>query len=322
LRETCADAMAPWLSLAWLLVLCGRPLERLRGALAQESMPPVDGLEADGAAGILEQQSAPPAQDEEAQDEAAADAAPSQSFTDSARELREKLGQLKSLLDKRSDSVDPGLKERLEGLTKQLSSLGLDGLADMTDSRLDGVADMTESKKSAEKQVITACISMAVKRVGLKRSVALRSLKMLASGTMKPQVASEDQLMRTIVVCLGGLSDAEFKQFTAGKLDTLPKALADKAVSSASKAEVLALEGEFPGIWEQLASAASPVYMSLKEAAAKEAPPPVPIRYGLLAGVPIVLAVAFLSKKFLDMQQDLKMKVKLKKEKVAKKKGK
>merc|ERR1719253_303812 len=55
-------------------------------------------------------------------------AAKAEAFVDSAKELNEKLAQLKALLDAKGEGADPALKERLQGLQQQLQGLGLDGL--------------------------------------------------------------------------------------------------------------------------------------------------------------------------------------------------
>jgi len=124
-----------------------------------------------------------------------------------------------------------------------------------------------------------------------------------------------------VAVCVNGLSDKEYKKFTAGTLDSLPKALADKAALPAAKAEVLAMENEIPGVWDQLAKVAGPMFSTMKEAAGNEAGAP-PNMYGLLAAIPLLLAVAFLAKKFFDMQRAQREKEEQKKEKAERKKAK
>merc|ERR1719163_951729 len=51
-----------------------------------------------------------------------------QAFADSAKELQEKLAQLRALLDAKGEGADPGLKEKLAGLESQLKGLGLEEL--------------------------------------------------------------------------------------------------------------------------------------------------------------------------------------------------
>jgi len=230
-----------------------------------------------------------------------------------AKELKEKLGLLKELLVKKHGAgADPALKERLDGLTKQLENIGLS---------LGGLDTDSSARNNAEQQVLAACITMAIKRAGPKHTATFKALRRMASGSLKAEEASELPLMRMVAVCVTGLSDTEYKRFTAGKLDELPKSLADKAALPAAKAEVLALENEIPGVWDQLVTVARPMYDTMKEAVGKEAGTP-PIMYGLVAAIPLLLGFAFLGKKFFDMQRDLQEKNERKKEKAAKKKSK
>mmetsp|Transcript_26078 Transcript_26078/g.35172 ORF Transcript_26078/g.35172 Transcript_26078/m.35172 type:complete len:318 (+) Transcript_26078:37-990(+) len=230
-----------------------------------------------------------------------------------AKELKEKLGLLTELLVKKHGAgADPALKERLDGLSKQLENIG---------ASLGGLDTDSSARNNAEQQVLAACVALAMWRAGPKHTATFKALRRMASGSLKAEEASELPLMRMVAVCVTGLSDTEYQQFTAGKLGELPKSLADKAALPAAKAEVLALENEIPGVWDQLVTVASPMYDTMKEAAGKESGTP-PIMYGLLAAIPLLLGFAFLGKKFFDMQRDLQEKNERKKEKAAKKKGK
>lgn len=291
-----------------------------RGALAQDvevsdEAPEVQAAEAPKEKAAPEVPGEPKPQDEapQAQDEAAEGAPPAApvNFAESAKELQEKLAQLKGLLDKRGGAVDPALKERLDGLTKQLAGLGFAGAA------ADGAMSRAGNKEADK--FIANCITMSLKRAGMRRPSTLGALRRLASGKLTVEEATGMEFVRLVAVCITGLSDAELKQFNDGKLDKLPKALADKAASSEGKKEVLNLEKELPGAWEMLARVAAPLYDSVSGASGAGQRPPV--LYGLLAGIPALLMVGFLAKKFLDMQKGKNEKEERKKEKAAKKKN-
>eukprot|EP00419_Tripos_fusus_P047076 CAMPEP_0172820932 /NCGR_PEP_ID=MMETSP1075-20121228/15597_1 /TAXON_ID=2916 /ORGANISM="Ceratium fusus, Strain PA161109" /LENGTH=309 /DNA_ID=CAMNT_0013661679 /DNA_START=19 /DNA_END=948 /DNA_ORIENTATION=- len=234
-------------------------------------------------------------------------------FADSARELQEKLAQLKGLLAAKGGGIDPALKERLDGLTKQLQGLGIN--AEGADGAMNQVAGSFDNKE-AEKFVAT-CVTLSMKRAGLRRPTTLGALRQLASGKLKPEEAQNMELVRLVAACITGLSDTELKDYESGKLGALPKNLADKAAKAEGMQEVLNLEKELPGVWDILRKVAGPLYESVSPAAGSSPP----VLYGLVAGIPVVLMVGFLAKKFFDMQKDKQELADKKKEKAAKKKN-
>lgn len=235
------------------------------------------------------------------------------SMVDSMAELQQKLGQLKKLVDDRTGD-DPAMKERMEGLMKQLEGLGLGDLASQGKAA-------SEKDRKAEVQVMTACLSLSLQSAfPTRRSSSLSTLKRMASGKMTKEEASGLPVMRMVAVCIKDLSNDEFKKFTHGKLTSLPDALKAKAALPESKEQVLKLEEDIPSIWEEmLATVAAPMEIAAQEAADKEPKPPVPSSYGLLALVPLLLIAAFLGKKFLDMQNAQRSREEQKKGKAAKK---
>uniref|UniRef100_A0A7S2AGY7 Transmembrane protein n=1 Tax=Alexandrium andersonii TaxID=327968 RepID=A0A7S2AGY7_9DINO len=281
-----------------LLLFCGACLELLFLTVnAQEAEQPAS-ADADDAA---------QADDSGTGEDAASVADASES---SLEELQKKLSQLKELVQKRGVEDPEWFKEKFEALSKQLSSMGLDS------SNLGG-----DSQKDAEIQVLTACLTLSIKSEGPRKSGTFSALQRMASGTLKAAEASELPLMRMVAVCAMRLSNTEYQSFTSGKLTSMPKPLVDKAALPAAKEDVLALEKDIPSVWELLPTVAAPLRDTMKEAAAKESGP-ASNTYGLVAAVPLLLAIAFLAKKFVDMQNAQRERESSKKEKAAKKKQK
>lgn len=234
---------------------------------------------------------AAPAADESAkapaEGEAAAEEESPKDFAASMQELQDKMGQLKGLLEKRGD-VDPALRERLEGLTKQLNGLGIGG------------GDGGAAARKAEQSVLTACLTLSLASAGPKKSSTFKAMGRLASGRVTKEEAADMELMKLVAVCVTGLSDKEYKKYTAGNLFTLPKHLTDKAAGKTARDEVLALESEIENVWKQIGDIAKPLYDTMREATGKGA---LPMWYGLVAAVPLIGAVGFLGKKFFDLQK-------------------
>lgn len=199
-------------------------------------------------------------------------------------ELREKLAQLKTLLAKRSDMADSGLLERLQGLENQLDTLGLGGLG----------ASQTDSADVAA--FLGACISMSVTRGGAARRASITTtLKALAADKLSRAQAADNQFLRWVVTCITDLSNAELEQFKAGTLVRLPNSMTQNAEKPEARLQVMSLDDE---LWVELRSVSKTFF---KELAGKEMS--LSAKMGLLAAVPVILAVAFLAKKFNDMQQ-------------------
>jgi len=234
-------------------------------------------------------------------------------FADSARDLQEKLAQLKGLLAAKGDGIDPALKDRLDGLTAQLSGLGIS--AEGTDGAMAQVAGGFDNKE-AEKFVAT-CVTLAMKRAGIRRPTTLGALRQLASGKLKPEDAQNMELVRLVAACITGLSDTELKDHEAGRLGALPKNLAERAAKAEGMQEVLNLDKELPGVWGILTKVAGPLYESVSPAAGKS----LPVGYGLAAAIPVLSMVGFLAKKFFDLQKDKQEQAEKKKAKAEKKKN-
>jgi len=221
------------------------------------------------------------------------------SLAASAQELQEKLAQLKGLLEKRADGADPALQERLKGLEAQLKSLNLQGDSDLGENR-----ELHE--------FLAGCLMMSLRRAGPKRPAATGALRRLASGSITQQEASELEIFRMVAVCVNELTDAEHEQVKVGKLAILPKALAEKASAPEAKSQVMSIEAD---VWGALKEATGALLEQLGDDSTSQRPP---VFQGLLAAVPVTIMVAFLAKKFFDMQNRETMK----KDKSAKKKHK
>jgi hypothetical protein len=206
---------------------------------------------------------------------------------DSAKELQEKLAQLKALLDKKGDAADPALKERLEGLTQQLSGLGLGSLLG------------EEQASSPElREFLGGCVMMAMRRSGPQRPATLGALAKLADKETTPERAGDFELARMVAVCVNDMSDEELAQFKSGKLAVLPKAMAAKAADPESKAEVLKIEAP---VWAELQVVAAAMQKQLVGDVEMQRPP---IMQGLCAGIPVLGMIFFLATKFREMQKD------------------
>lgn len=158
-------------------------------------------------------------------------------FVDSAKELQEKLGQLRALLDAKSEGADPALKERLAGLENQLKTLGLDGLGG------GGAAspELTE--------FLGACVAMSLRRAGMQRPATLGALKRLVQKKLPPAEAAKDELWRMVAVCITEFKEDEFQSFKAGKVKILPKSYVDESKKPEAEKKVLEIEDQ---VWDQL----------------------------------------------------------------------
>lgn len=202
---------------------------------------------------------------------------------ESAKELQEKLAQLRALLDKKGDAVDPALKERLNGLSSQLSSLGL--------------GDGTEETNPALREFLGGCIVMSVRKAGARRMSTLSSLEKLADPSTTLEQAAEDELGRMAGCCVNELTDDELSQFKSGRLQALPNAIAAKAAKPESRDEVLKIE---PPIWAAMKEMAKAVQESMKGDVTDNSPP---IWQGVVAGIPVLGMVLAMAYKFKEMQK-------------------
>jgi len=118
------------------------------------------------------------------EDSAEGDEEKGAAFVDSARELQEKLAQLKALLDAKGEGADPGLKEKLAGLESQLSSLGLDSL---TGGGAGSNPELTE--------FLGACVAMSMRRAGMQRPATLGALRKLVENKLPPAEAAKKRAL-------------------------------------------------------------------------------------------------------------------------------
>jgi len=209
-------------------------------------------------------------------------------FVDSAMELQDKLAQLRALLDSKGDAADPALKERLASLETQLSALGLGNLGAPKD------AGPTRELL----QFIMGCVTMSMRRVGVKRPSTIGALRRLANEQLSRQDASLMDLYRMSATCINEFNDDELEQYKAGKLTVLPKAYVEKAKTDDGKQNVLQLDDS---IWKSMQTVAASIIKEIGEDA-----PSTPITnvVGLLGAVPLLALLSFLGKKFYDMQQE------------------
>jgi hypothetical protein len=221
---------------------------------------------------------------EEGDGDAANEDEKGQQFVDSARELQEKLAQLKALLDAKGDDTDPALKEKLSGLENQLKGLGLDGL----DGGSGPNPELTE--------FLSACVAMSMRRAGMQRPSTLSALRRLADGKLPPAEAAKNEFWRMVGVCVGDFREDEFAEFKQGKIKILPKSHVEASKTPEAEKKVLEIDAQN---WEQLKSISAGLLKELSGGGNQEKPP---FAMGWLALIPVVLAVAFLGKLFMDMQ--------------------
>jgi len=239
------------------------------------------------AATAADAQPAEEAAQAEGGDAAATDEAKGQQFMDSAKELQEKLAQLKALLDAKGDNADPGLKEKLSGLESQLSSLGLDGLSGGSA----GAANDPELTR-----LLVACSDMAMRRVGIQRPSTLGSLRRLVDNKLPPADAAKDELWRMVAVCVNELTEADFSAFKAGKLRLLPKTHVEASQKPEAEKQVLELQ---PHVWDELRQVAQVRLDELVGGDGKQ----LPMGAAYLAFIPIGGMVLFMLKLYKDSQR-------------------
>jgi hypothetical protein len=270
--------MAAKLALVTAL-LCALSSALGKGALAAEVQETPDIAPAETPEVASQEASAPMSEEEISEAKAAG-------IVDSARDLQEKLAQLRALLDKKGDGADPALKERLDGLTQQLSGLGLGSLVG------------EEQPSSPElREFLGSCVMMSMRRSGMQRPATIGALAKLADTTTTPERAGDFELVRMVASCVNELTDEELSDSKKGKLQVLPKHLAAKAADPESKAEVLKIEAP---VWAELQVVAAAMQKQIMGDAEVQKPP---IMQGLMAGIPVLGMVIFLATKFNEMQK-------------------
>jgi len=205
---------------------------------------------------------------------------------DSAQELSQKLEQLKALLDAKGDTADPDLKERLAGLQSQLGALGIGDLGANLGAALPQTKEVQE--------FLTSCVAMSMKRIGSQKASVLNALRLLAKDKLKPEDAAMMDIWRMTATCINELTEQELQQFKNGKLSQLPKTYVEMSKKPEAEKQCRELDD---GIWKELKVIATALVGDQEE-------PKPPVIFGLMAGIPVVLVVGFLAKKFFDMQAE------------------
>lgn len=226
-----------------------------------------------------------------------------QEFVDSARELQEKLGQLRALLDAKGEGADPALKERLAGLETQLSGLGLDGL---TGGGAGSSPELTE--------FLSACVAMSLRRAGMQRPATLGALRRLVQKKMTPAEAAQQELWKMVAVCVAECKEDEFASFKVGKLKILPKVYVDAAKGPDAEKKVLEIEEP---VWEELRKISEGLLAEL--VGNQEEGSKLPGGAGMFAMIPFAIIIGLMAYGFIKMQKDNEDKSAKKAEKKSKK---
>lgn len=266
---------------AILAVLLARPLQ----VCADDAAPAADVEVTDESAPAPAD--APAAESAEGGETAeGTDAEKGQEFVDSAKELQEKLGQLRALLDAKGEGADPALKERLAGLESQLKTLGLDGLGGSSGAS----PELTE--------FLGACVAMSLRRAGMQRPATLGALRKLVQNKMTPAEAAQNELWRMVAVCVAEFKEDEFAAFKAGKIKILPKVYVDEAKKPEAEEAVLKTE---EATWEQLRTISKGL---LEELTAGQDNVSTQGGIGYIAMIPFFGVIGALAYLFMKMQKD------------------
>jgi len=232
----------------------------------------------------------PPAADPPAADgEPAADMTEEQkaaAYADSYTELQDKMSQLQSLLAAKGEGADPDLKERLASLQKQLGGIGLGA-----------EPEMAPGSNPEFTEFLTGCVTMAMRRAGISRMSTVDALKRVSDDKMSPEQCSKNELWRMVAICVSEFTDKDLENFKSGKYQTLPSAYV--AMAKEAKAETAVMEID-SAIWAELKIISGLMVKQLQ--GNNEATEPAPIWIGMIGAVPFILAIGFLAKKFLEMQ--------------------
>mmetsp|Transcript_109389 Transcript_109389/g.214405 ORF Transcript_109389/g.214405 Transcript_109389/m.214405 type:complete len:121 (+) Transcript_109389:2-364(+) len=105
-------------------------------------------------------------------------------------------------------------------------------------------------------------------------------------------------LMRLVAVCLNDLTEEQLRSHIAGQLMSLPQTMVERSGRPEAGEAVLGIE---PELWKELQTVAKAV---LEQLASESSVERLPVAYGLLAMIPLLLVVGFLGKKFKDMQKE------------------
>merc|ERR1712048_964558 len=164
----------------------------------------------------------------------------------------------------------------------------------MGNSGASGASGIPASKELTE--FLMGCVVMSIRRAGMQRPTTLGSLRRMAEEKMTRDEAAQNDVWRMAGVCINELTEQELKQFKDGKLTSLPK----KWVDASKKPEAEKMVQDIDeAIWKELAGISAALVQELFGNVEQAKPPNF---MGLLAGIPVLGAVAFLAKKFMDMQ--------------------
>jgi len=236
--------------------------------------------------------------------------------TSGIQDLGVKLGALSDLMKARPGGVDKDLEEKVAGLRKQLEQLGLDmGKFDKVDGKsfVEGVPEFGSGEgENLEgdlevKRLISACVSMSMKRAGAKKPTTTGALRRLGAGLTKEE-AKDMEVVKLIASCINEISDAEYNLYKQGALSSLPKAMVKKALGPSGAEQVLAVEED---IWVEVQNVTGEVVKRFGEVFQDKNVNVAPgeagstaSRAGFLAFVPLIAIFGFLGYKFWSLQQE------------------
>lgn len=230
-------------------------------------------------------------------------------FGDEGKEAKpELMGILKGLREEWGTGVKEALKEAGDGMDPALNAR-LKGLLDLED--LDGEGG---GEPSAANELTGTCLVLAATRLGTKRSSTLAALERLGQEALPRAEAADIELARMTAVCINELetykfSEKEEAELKADKQAMLPDAFAVKAATAEGRQQVLDIPDT---VWAELRTFSQTFHQkTVGEAQAYE----LPKGAGLFALIPVLFAVGFLGKKFMDIQNEKKVQKKEKSKK-------
>jgi len=214
--------------------------------------------------------------------------ASSKQFLKTAQALSEKLQGMKASLAAAGENADPELAERVKNLEKDLKEMGLEYM-----QTVDEGSDKSRNPQDV-KDFLSACLILSVQKLGTQRAATQKSLQKLEDEVPAAGLA-KDELWRMVAECVTSFTAEEFKDFKAGLIKRLPDAYVEASKKPEAEQKLLEVDAN---VWKLLKGVAKGLLVEMK--GDPQAPPP--IGFGMLALIPVGLAVAFLFKLFRDMQ--------------------
>jgi len=218
-------------------------------------------------------------------------------FMKTFQALQQKLDGMKAKIAADGDSADPALKESAATLEKDLKEMGVEYMKTVGTDELEASAKAPDAR-----DLLSGCLVLSVKHFGPQRAATQSSLRKLdehGDAIMMDAIIvdlAKDELWRMVGVCVNFFTMEDYQAFKAGTMEKMPDAYVDTAKAWAPESEQNFLELQAP-VWKMLSGLSKELLKDLKGDAA-----PPPIGFGMLALVPMGLAVAFLFKLFRDMQ--------------------